>query len=257
MAKRRRYVELFMGPLSLTQPLEDTLEACEAYYRLCKSYGYDHCIAAFETQKWHREYADLLQGVKRHGCADAVRVDITASRAGDALRIMRGARRLADLVALRGVTRQLVALASRDRRVDIVTFIPGISPPLYGGDMRYIEAKNGVVEIGIGGLATTAKNILSRQLAAAYRLAIKAGKRVDVAISVAGGTRYAPRDPRSLVEFGALFLELRRDSLREMLSTRILQVIERNREKNTGTIPVEGVRIEAGEEKIPGGNEAA
>lgn len=250
MVKRRRYVELFMGPLDFSENIDSIVEKCMKYSELCKFYGYSYCVATFEITEWRGRWQSIFRDLRKRGCADAIRADVVVENTREALNIIRRARRIVELLSIRGVSRQLIALASRDKRVDIVSVIPGVSPPLYRGDIQYIKSKEGIVEIGIGGLKVDSKGVLTRQLAAAQRLVSRVGSDVRIAVTVAGGTCYRPREPRNIIDFGTVFLGLNKNRIRDVLSVDSLRLIEKNRKKMLGLIPVEGVEIEESKEKV-------
>lgn len=243
MTKKRRFYELYMGPLNLDS-YPSTLDICKKYIEKCRLYGYHYCVTTIILNNWNPSYIRKIKSIKKECPASALRLHINTANPGSLLPLLRTTRRLAEIISAPGYNRKVIALASRDRRVDIVGLIPGLSPPLYSGDIAYMEKTGKLVEIGIGHIDLGHPQIASKQLFHARTIVEKIKGRVPVVITSAGSKDYTPRDPRSLIEFGAIFLNIKKEKAAEALSNIVEEKIEINRKKLTGKMPLEGVYIE-------------
>ncbi len=245
MTKKRRFYELHMGPLVLDNH-PSMLDICKKYIEKCRLYGYHYCVATIILSTWNPSYIRKIKFIKKECPANALRLHINTANPGSLLSLLRTTRRLAEIISAPGYNRKVLALASRDRRVDIVSLIPGLSPPLYSGDITYMEKTGKLVEIGIGHIDLGHPQIASKQLSHARTIVEKIKERVPIVATSAGSKEYTPRDPRSLIEFGAMFLNIKREKAAGALSDIVEEKIEVNRKKLMGKMPLEGVYIEEG-----------
>jgi len=238
-----------MGPLDIEMQVDRLVVQCSLMKKLCRRHGFSGCVAAFPVSRWRRSYAYKFKVVKERCGVWGVRADIVPSGERIPLALVRKARQYVELLSVRATNRKVAAFAARDRRVDIVTLIPGVSPPLFRGDERYLDERGKLAEIRVSDIVVGGNRLeTARRLYDARRLLSGRSIKEKVILSSGGNNAYSPRDPRDLVAFGHLFLDLDPAMLRTAMSNVLVGVVETNRAKLAGYHVVEGVWIEGKEE---------
>lgn len=244
--RRKRFYDVFCGKLE-----NISVEALEGMYLRALSVGYYACIPCLvirpplDLQKIRKNVMDaraIVDSLLDRGLKVYLRCHFVGISQAEAKRVLPRIRGMCDLVSIEGTTREIVAFASRDRRVDIITLIPGFSPKLYKGDIDYILKYGKFVEVVASYFLTEDPLLLARNISSLRSLLLKpARKKVPVLLSSGEG---GSKDPRSLLAFAELLLGLDVESVTRAVSVLIEKRLTENLEKRMGIRPVEGVKIE-------------
>ena len=248
MTKKRKFYDAYV-PLKITQNLEKQVEELS---KNCLDAGYRGCVFTIRVGSTYHVRSKVIHRAYRYirGLSApetyAFRIEIEAKNQHEALRYIRKYRRMADLLSIIGYNRSLLSLGSRDRRVDIITLIPGISPKIFRGDLKYVLSLNKFYEFQLQNILVKNDPIKTAKMIAFTKFLIKpiVKKNVNLLFSTGFSSAYTPRDPRNIVSFAKIFFDLPEDYIVLNMSEKILNKIIYNRLKIKGKIPLEGVIIE-------------
>ncbi|AKG39188.1 hypothetical protein MA03_08025 [Infirmifilum uzonense] len=245
--KRKRFYDVFCGLVGNLDPYE-----LKGLYTRASRLGYAGCAIvyiiedssdvreAFEKLRAARRVLDILQE-DNHKLY--LRCHLKVSGQGKAKSFLARARRLCDLASIEGLTRESIAFASRDRRIDILTLVPGVSPRLFRGDILYIAEYEKLVEVPFSYMWDADPLIFSKKIMHARTSLQKIiAKKLPVLVSSGGDGSI---DPRALFSFAELTLGADYSVLVKSASTLIEKRLHENRERILGIRPVEGVRVKA------------
>ncbi|QOJ78247.1 hypothetical protein IG193_05615 [Infirmifilum lucidum] len=245
-ARRRRFYDAFCGKLE-----NISVEAIEGMYLRALSVGYNACIPCLvirpllDLQEIRKNVANaraIVDSLLDRGLKVYLRCHLAGISKAEVKKVLPRIRGMCDLVSVEGTTREMLAFASRDRRIDIITLIPGSSPKLYKGDIDYILKYGKFVEVTASSFLTEDLLLLARNISSVRSLLLQpARKKVPILLSSGEG---GLKDPRSLLAFAELLLGLDVESVARSASALIEKRLAENLEKRMGIRPIEGVRIE-------------
>lgn len=244
--KRRRFYDVFCGLIKNAD-----LEELEAWYLKAVGVGYHGCVLCFELNRVERnnELVVTLNDLRKNidllnekGLHIYLRCHLKAETPGKVKRLLSFIRGWCDLISLEASSREILAFASRDRRIDIVTLVPGESPKFFRGDLLYLKEYGKFVEVPFSLLVEDNPIRFSKNISHARFLLEKPSVK-NIPILISSGT-VGSLDPRSLLSFSELVLGLDYSMLSRAMSIFIEKKIIENKEKRLGIRPVEGVRVE-------------
>ncbi|WP_460025612.1 PHP domain-containing protein [Infirmifilum sp. SLHALR2] len=245
-SRKRRYHDVFCGRIETP-----SREVLENLYMHAKEVGYYACIPSFcitpklDTKTLQdavvklRSMIDDLQSV---GYQVYLRCHFTGLGQVEMKKALPRIRGYCDLVSVEAISREIAAFSSRDRRVDIVTMQPLISPKLYKGDIEYILRYGKFVEVIASSLLAEDAQVLAKNISS-IRSLLSNFSRKKVPVLISSGDK-GLKDPRSLIAFAELVLNLDGMFVATSISKMIEQRLNENVEKRLGIRPVEGLRVE-------------
>ncbi len=220
----------------------------------CRESGYKGCIYTIQVrdkQRISRKYLRSIYNFIRKSekldknTVHGLRIEIIEQNQQKILNYIRSLRAYADIISIAGINRGILALGSRDRRVDVVTLIPGITPQIFRGDISYALSLNKFFELQLYHLLK--KDIIKTARAIDFARTLinpLAKKKVNLLVSTGPFEPYSPRNPKNVVAFMKKFFDLPEDYVVKNMSEKIEYLITKNRLKLEKKIPVNGVYIE-------------
>ncbi|MEZ0345412.1 MAG: RNase P subunit p30 family protein [Infirmifilum sp.] len=243
-----RFYDVYCGLLK-----SFTLEEVDRFYQSSLKRGFYGCAPCIEVvenedigmlreklETVRRAFDDLNEKGERV----YLRCTLKIGSQGRVKRLLPLIRRKCDLVAIEAASREIAAFASRDRRIDIITLVPNVSPILFRGDISYLYEYGKFIEVVFASIIDENPLQFARKLAYTRSLLQRPlAKNLPVLIS-SGPTGSV--DSRALLSFAETVLGIKYLHLRQAMSTQIEKKLSENQEKRQGIIPVEGVRLETG-----------
>lgn len=194
-----------------------------------------------EVREKTRELRALMDSMLEEGKRVYLRCHLRGLDKAAAKRVLSALRGFCDLVSVEAQSRELTAFACHDRRVDIITLTPD-SPRLFKGDMEYIAKYGKFVEVPFYYIYSGSPSELARRIFILRNLLSEPVRRNLPVLFSSGPNRSL--DPRSLLAFAELLLDIDYAAAANAMSRLIEERIAINIEKRTGIRPVEGVRVE-------------
>lgn len=254
---KRRYFDAYVYlpiPNGKDVSLEELKEKISLLSKKCRETGYRGCIYTIridEKQRIPWKYLNLIYNFIRKkeeqdkNVVYGLRIEIAEQNQQKLLSYIRALRMHADIISVIGANRGVLSLGSRDRRVDIVALIPGISPPIFRGDTSYALSLNKFFELQLYHLLKKDAIKTARAIDFARRLInplVK--KRINLVVSTGPFESYSPRNPKNVVSFMKKFFDLSEDYVVKNMSENMERLITWNRLKLEKKIPVNGVYVE-------------
>lgn len=244
---KRRFIETYISWNWKTQNSIILKEASELI-RVIKKLGYSGFSLIYKITSFNEKIPSrLFKQIKEIGEAEKVefvtRAEITISSVSLTKRILRRVRRQFELISMIPVNREQMVFACRDRRIDIVTILPMRIIRLYKGDFKNIREEGKVIEL----LVSPFRDLSIQELASAlynYSKLIDELIKKEIKLIISTGAERAEEipDPYSKAAFLEV-LGVKTDEALNATSTNITEIVERNRKKLCGKIPVRGVEV--------------
>lgn len=244
---RRKFIEAYIPWNWKTRDLV-ILENFLEFIKIIKKIGYSGLSLIYKVTSLNEGIPlSLFKHVKKISEREQVefisRAEITAKRPSSVKRILRKVRKHFELVSMIPMNREQMTFACRDGRIDIVTILPLKIIKLYKGDLRNLVEEGKVIEL----LISPFRGLPSLELANAlhnYSKLINTLNRKGVRFIISAGVSRAEEipDPYSKAAFLEI-LGVKPDEALRAVSTHITELVERNRKKLYGKMPVRGVEV--------------
>lgn len=174
-----------------------------------------------------------------------LRCHISARSLSEIKRLLARVRRHCTIVSLELASRETTAFACRDRRVDIVTVVPGVTRAIPRGDILYAAERGKIFELTLSHLLEGEKMEIARRLSSVKLIVHKlTQKSLPLVLSSGPRLPYAPPSYRVLLSFAKEVLEVPVEMAARSMGPLLEALIKQNREKISGLRPFEGVVIE-------------
>jgi len=193
-------------------------------------------------------YRDLIKTID--SAASMIGVDVVTRlhvgkgvTVGLAKKVLKQYRRYFEVISIENLDRSLTAFACRDSRVDILTVRPPVK--IYRGDLDNLASTGGSIEILLCQLQAGTPQARAEALHYYAELLQRLSRRklVDRLILSSGALEMGMmRDPRDMAALLSV-IGLGKESALNAVSSTPSGLVERNRLKLKGLIPLRGVRI--------------
>lgn len=250
----RKIYDAFAGGLNTVDfDIDDAAPLFAEIIERNRAAGFRGCLPSLIFERYSPRSAklaaaagELLNSVakeKRHRCY--LRCHIVTRSLSDVKKLLKLIRSHCAVVSVELTSREITAFACRDRRVDLLTLVPGVTRALLRGDISYSLERNKIFELTVNHLLDGETLEVARKLALG-RLYTERLTRSKVPVIISTGPRlpYTPVSYRSMLSFIAEVLGVRFDAAARFMGALIESRITENLEKIGGKRPVEGVSIE-------------
>jgi RNase P/RNase MRP subunit p30 len=255
MSKKAKYIDAYAAELPLDKLKELSGEDLHKWindtYSVAVEAGYAGCAVTTRITRYKgdmyllvRKFDEAVANIREEGALVFSRCHIEVTNQPELKRILGNIRRYCDLISVSPQDRQLMAFSSRDHRIDVISLPPEKAPPFFSGDIVELKAQEKLIEVTVSSLFSG--NMLNSYRIRALRDSLKTVKKKNLKIIISTGPQqiYSPRDPRALISFAKIFLEIDQAKLSKDMSDGIYKRISENQLKRSGKIPVRGVEIE-------------
>ncbi|MEM4411400.1 MAG: RNase P subunit p30 family protein [Thermofilum sp.] len=175
-----------------------------------------------------------------------LRCHVYARSLSEVKRLVAGVRKHCVIVSVESTSREITAFACRDRRVDIVTVVPGVTQAIPRGDLLYAIDRGRIFELTLSHLLGGDKLEIARRLSSTLPVVRKLTQK-GLPLILSSGPRlpYTPASYRATLSFAKEVLEVPTDVVARSMGPVLESRIRQNLEKISGLRPVEGVIIES------------
>jgi len=199
-------------------------------------------------QKISKKYWIFLERCKE--CSDekgidfVSRLDIRYKSISHIKKFLRKFRKRFEIISVLGINREVISFASRDHRVDIITFYPFKTFRLLKGDIEYIKKQNKIIEFLLEFLrkCENIEKLAYRLMLYRYNIELLSRKKISHIFS--SGLYFEERSYSIQYIFDLYnLLGGRKDSLVKSMIEDLNNILEKNRKKLLGKIILPGVEI--------------
>ncbi|MCD6562665.1 MAG: hypothetical protein J7K23_01960, partial [Thermoproteales archaeon] len=149
-----------------------------------------------------------------------------------------------EIISVLGINREVISFASRDHRVDIITFYPFKTFRLLKGDIEYIKKQNKIIEFLLEFLrkCENIEKLAYRLMLYRYNIELLSRKKISHIFS--SGLYFEERSYSIQYIFDLYnLLGGRKDLLVKSMIEDLNNILEKNRKKLLGKIILPGVEI--------------
>ena len=238
---KRRFYELYLEV--------NRREDLEALVSRIKELGYSGFSLVFRLGKGVKTDLDLVRLAKdlssKYGIDFILRGEVASKSSSEAKRILRKFRGMFELISVTPINREMTAFSCRDGRIDVITILPSNDVELLRGDLENLKREGKIVELLLRPLRESLKNPSKFYKYFDFyvnTLELLVRKGVKFTLSSGFSSPDEVPDPRSkaaLLEVMGINCELSLDALSRFIE----DLVERNRLKLKGLIPVRGVEV--------------
>lgn len=218
-----------------------------------ESRGFRGILPSFSLRKCTREavrsllaFVKLVEEAAAHTSLEIYPRCHIATEDVEALRcLLARIRPLCVLVSVELSSRSVAAFSCRDRRVDLLTIIPGVSPRILRGDAMYAAERSKFFEITLSHLlGASAREVAQRLAFCRPYVEFLARKELPLLVSTGPRIEFLAASYRALLAFAKEVLGYPADFAARAMGPLLKAKIQENVEKIAGLRPREGVYIE-------------